>query len=94
MQEGRQVAFFTCAEVALQDLDPTGKFSSVADVWSFSAADTSTGATVPFPSCCNAQVQNFTPCAASHVCTEILACSYLHTGKGIASSWWYLILNT
>ncbi|CAL5225804.1 g8581 [Coccomyxa viridis] len=40
---------------AVQDLDPTGKFSSVANVWSFNAANVSTGAGVPFSSCCNAQ---------------------------------------
>lgn len=45
-----------CAKCALQDLDPTGKFSSVANVWSFNAANVSTGAGVPFSSCCNAQV--------------------------------------
>lgn len=40
----------------LQELDPTGKFSSLADVWSFNAADKSSGTAVPFSSCCTPQV--------------------------------------
>ena len=40
----------------LQELDPNGKFSSLADVWSFNAADKSSGTAVPFSSCCTPQV--------------------------------------
>lgn len=40
----------------LQELDPTGKFSSLADVWSFNAADMSSGIAVSFSSCCTPQV--------------------------------------
>ena len=42
----------------MQALDPAGKFSGSSDVWSFNAADTSTHASVPFSSCCTAQVES------------------------------------
>ena len=77
---------------ALQELDPTGKFSSVADVWSFNAADVSTGASVAFSSCCNAQVHESASCAA----VSALRCwlVHTHTQQGHTQQWRYHILST
>ncbi|CAK0779632.1 hypothetical protein CVIRNUC_004824 [Coccomyxa viridis] len=50
---------------AVEELDPTGKFSSLADVWSFNAADKSSGTAVPFSRCCTPQGFDQTKCTCA-----------------------------
>ena len=58
------------SDCLLQTLDPTAKFSSTADVWSFNAQVD--GAAVPFAQCCSEQGFAHSRCT----CARRTDCAY------------------